>query len=239
MSTWFTDRVDARAMLARRLAAKGEAFLREHYLQPADLEVIAAQGEAAKQADREQQVQLAELAQARTEGRDRAADLSAREGVLSALLPAVIGDLSATTPSEAGFLAKLSFARYRTRVGEVPVEPANETERETVRRIERVARGDRRTRAQGLAALCTTLVEREPISAALRARGMDAAFLEALRADAEAVAEVGSNKVVSVEATARESAAVRAQSARWSAVKHLVRRACASDPELARLLSAC
>lgn len=239
MTTWFTDRVDARAVLARRLAAKGEAFLRQHYLHPADLEVIATQGEAAKEADREQQVQLAEGAQARTEGRDRAAELRVREATLSALLPAVISDLSATRPSEAGFLAKLSFARYRTRVRDVAVEPPSDAETEVVRRVERVERADRRTRAAGLAALCATLREREAIVDALQARGMEPADLEGLRADAETVAQTGSNKMAPSEATARESAAVRAQNAKWSAVKHLVRRACAGDPDLARLLSSC
>lgn len=239
MTAWFTEQVEARTALALALVAKGEGFLQAHYLQRADLDVIVAEGEAAKEADREQQAQLAVAAQARAEGRDRAAELRERERGLSALLAAVIGDLSATSPNEAGFLAKLSFARYRTRVREVPVEPATDAESEVVRRVERVERADRRTRAEGLAALCATLREREPIVEALRARGMQPAELEALGAEAAAVARQGSNQMAPVEATAREAAAVRAQQAKWSAVKHLIRRACAGHPELARLFAAC
>ena len=239
MTLWFTERVEARARLARALLARGEPYLREFYLRPEDVAVIATEGETAKQADREQQVQLAEAAQARVEGRDLAASVDKRDGVRSAVLPAVVADLLATNPSEAGVLAKLSFARYRVRVSEEPGEPATDAERELVRRVERGERSERRARAQGLAALCATLAERPVIMGALHARGMEPAFLESLRADAEAVALLGSNRSTAAEATARESAAVRAQSAKWSAVKHLVRRACAPDQELSRLLSAC
>ena len=239
MSVCYTERVAARARLARALGAKDEAYLRERFLRPDELAEIARLGQEAKQADREQQVQKAEGAQARTESRDLAADVGRREGMLSALLPAIVADLVATSPTEAGIVAKLSFARFRTRVSEVAVEPVNDAEQEMVRRVQRVERSDRRTRAEGLAALCTTLLEREPALTALRARGMEATFLERLRADAEAVAREGSNRLAAADATAREAAAVRAQNAKWSALKHLIRRACASDPDLARQLSEC
>ena len=117
MTTWFTDRVEARAVLARRLAAKGEAFLRQHYLHPADLEVIATQGEAAKEADREQQVQLAEGAQARAAGRDRAAEVREREAALSAMRRDI--DAAAVT------VADVDEARNRVRPSLDPAQVAD------------------------------------------------------------------------------------------------------------------
>ena len=238
-SDYFTPRVDARTSLARVLSERGPDFLRAHRLTAEDLEAIITHGEAARVADRQQQEQLAEVAVARAGRKVSAVQLAHREDELAALLPAVIDDLVATNAEEAGFLAKLSFARYRTRVHSVRPQPMSDEDVATIETIQRVERSDIPTRAKGLSALCTTLRGRAPIVHALAARGLDAAQLEALAGDAEQVASHGRNQLRPVEATEREAAAVAAQRAKWSAIKKLVRRACASDRDLAALFADC
>ncbi|AKF09384.1 hypothetical protein [Sandaracinus amylolyticus] len=240
VADWYTPRIAKRAELARALKARGSAWLRGARLTEADLDEIIRHGDEAKAADREQQAQLAEHHVERAGRARSAADVTEREDDLAATLPAVAHDLQVAGHGEdATFLAKLSFARYRMRTHDVPVEPTSESEATTIRKIERVERSDVPTRAEGLAALCETLASRPRIVRALAARGLDASALRALGEDATEVAASGRNSPRAAEATAREAAAVHAQKVKWSALRALIRRACRDDRDLAALLADC
>lgn len=241
IADWFTPTVKARADLGAALEAKGVPWLKARSLKLADVQTLVTKGREAQAADREQKAQLAEQAAERKGRSVDASEVSEREVVLSAVLPAVIDDLSkAGQLDEARWLAALSFARYRIRVTTVPVDPTSASDAET-KKVERVEKSDLATRADGLAALCEALrkPERAVIQAELAERGFDAAALEALEADAAAVAEQGRNTPRPVEATAREAEAVRAQRAKWSAVRRLVKRAVAGDKDLEALFAKC
>lgn len=203
-------RVQARTDLASALQAKGAAWLRERQLKLSDVQVLIESGTAARQADREQQEQLAEHAVQRKERSVNASEVSEREDVLAATLPAVIDDLERAGQREpALFLARLSFARYRTKVLSTPVDPGAPLPDE-VKKVERVEKSDLATRADGLAALCAALRKpgREAIIAELTERGIDGAALEQLESDATAVASQGRNYHRPIEATTREQEAV-------------------------------
>lgn len=246
---WYTPRVGARTELGEALEKMGEAWLRERQLKLKDVRALVTSGKAAHQADREQQEQLAEQAAGRKGRSVNAAEVTEREDMLSATLPAVIDDLMEAGLVElARFLARLSFARYRVKVlstpvdADAPVDAAVDAEIESeVKKVERVERSDLATRADGLAALCAALrkPKREPIVAELTERGIDAAALEQLEADATTVAEQGRNTPRPVEATAREREAVLQQRRKWSAIRKLVQRAVKGDAELERLYRAC
>jgi hypothetical protein len=242
---WYTPRVGARTELAQALEAKGEPWLRARQLKLADVQKIVRSGTAARQADREQQEQLAEQAAGRKGRSVDAAEVTEREDMLAATLPAVIDDLMEAGLVElARFLARLSFARYRVRVLSTPVDPAAPPDAavdEEVKKVERVEKSDLATRADGLAALCAALRKpgREPIVAELTERGIDSAALEQLEADATAVALQGRNTPRPVEATAREREAVLQQRRKWSAIRKLVQRAVEGDAELERLYRPC
>lgn len=242
---WYTPRVGARTELGEALEAKGEVWLRERHLKLSDVRALVTSGRAAHQADREQQEQLAEQAAGRKGRSVNAAEVTEREDMLSATLPAVIDDLMEAGLVElARFLARLSFARYRIKVLSTPVDadaPADAEVESEVKKVERVERSDLATRADGLAALCAALrkPKREPIVAELTERGIDAAALEQLEADATTVAEQGRNTPRPVEATAREREAVLQQRRKWSAIRKLVQRAVKGDAELERLYRAC
>jgi hypothetical protein len=206
------------------------------------VQALARDAAAAKEADREQREELAENATDRKAKSESAASLSEREGKLVAALPAVIGDLARGGNEKlATFLAKLSFARYRVRVVDVdPASPAPDEGAE-LKAVERVERADIATRASGLAALCKALRKpgREPIVAELSERGIDAAALDDLSIDAEAVAAQGRNQARAAAATDRELAAVRLVKARWSELRRLLRRAVKGDKDLEVLYAAC
>lgn len=238
---WFTPRISARTALAKLLKAKGADWLRGHHLTVADLDVLITQGELAQAADREQQTQLAEAKVVRSGRAVTAAEVGEREDRLAAALPAVILDLrEGGRPDVASFLAMLTFARYRSRVTEVAsADPTAPDAAAVIKKVARVARTDIATRAAGLAALCQVFASRATLAAALAERGFGAEWLAALSADAEAIANKGPNVLVGVEATAREAAAVRAQRIKWSAVRRLVRHACAGDAPLLAALVAC
>lgn len=243
---WYTPTVGARTELGKALLAKGVEWLRERHLTVADIDTVVTSGMAAHQADREQQEQLAEQAAGRKGRSVNAAEVSAREGLLAATLPAVIDDLTQAGELDmARFLARLSFARYRIRVASTPVDrpPTGEgaVDDGEVRKVERVEKSDLATRADGLAALCAALRKpgRERIVAELTARGIDAAALEQLERDATEVATQGRNTPRPVEATAREREAVLRQRQKWSAIRRLVKRAVEGDSELERLYRAC
>lgn len=241
VADWYTPTVEARTNLCAALEAKGADWLKERYLKLKDVQDVVTWGRAAEQADREQKEQLAEAAAARAERAVNAAEVSEREAALAATLPAVIADLAEAGHRDlALFLAKLSFARYRMRVTTVPVSSDAPLDEET-KKVQRVPRSDIATRADGLAALCAALRKpgRDAIRAELAERGWDDAALADLEADAAAVAEQGRNTPRPVEATAREAEAVRQQRAKWSAIRHLVKRAVRGDRELEALYAKC
>jgi len=239
IADWFTDTVEARTEMGEALRAKGAEWLKTKRLKLADVEELVRQGVAAKLADQDQKVQLADQAVGRSGRSVDAKDVAEREAELAAVLAAAIGDLfKAGKVDDALFLAKLSFARYRTRVVAVPVDP-NAPPIEEAKKVERVQKTDNATRADGLAALCVVLRGRPAILAELTERGLDDAELTRLEEDAEAVAAHGRNTVRRVEATAREAEAVLAQRTKWSEVRRLVKRAVKGDPVLEEIYSRC
>jgi len=73
----------------------------------------------------------------------------------------------------------------------------------------------------------------------LAERGMNREALTALADDAEGMEQAGKNVLLPAEATAREKAAVKAQSVRWNAIRRMVALACAGDGALSQRLSEC
>jgi len=239
IADWYSPKVEARTLMGKALLGKGLDWLMSKRLLESDAQELVTQGEAAKQADIDQKVQLAEQAVTRTGRKVLAEDVTRGEGDLADVLPAIIGDLvRAGQHDEALFLAKLSFARYRIVVVSVPVDP-NAEPTEEMKKVERVQRSDLPTRARGLAALCSVILQRPPIVAALAARGFEEATLEKLGEDAEAIVVQGSNQMRRVEATEREAAAVLAQRTKWSEIRRLVKSAVQGDAELEEIFSRC
>jgi len=68
---------------------------------------------------------------------------------------------------------------------------------------------------------------------------MNREALTALADDAEGMEQAGKNVLLPAEATAREKAAVKAQSVRWNAIRRMVALACAGDGALSQRLSEC
>ena len=247
----YTVRVGARAALARELQQPARAARAQAAgLTGADLEVVAAQGEAAREADREQHEQLAQVGATRSGRALSAAEVRSREDALRARLPVVVHELEASDRALAAWLGQLSFARYRLRELALPVTAATPTASADpsaapvdadVKKVTRVEREDLVTRTDGLAAFCEAITkpEREPIVAKLTERGLDRNALVALGADADALARAGRNVTRGVEATAREATAAAAQQARWRVTRRMFAAACAGDPDLATLLASC
>lgn len=249
----YTSRVGNRAALAQLLKDKYLADATNTGLSAADLDVIITQGTIARDADREQHEQLAANSAARADHAASARGVFEREEELRARLPAIPGDLGAANQALADWLSHLTFARYRFRdVAAPPARPAapaspaapgapTAADVEEAKKVERVLRADMPTRLDGLAAFCAALLKpgREPIVAALAARGFDQAKLAALGADAEAAAKHGLNKLPAAEATARESDAVVAQRAKWSAVVRMIKAVARKHPDVASKLADC
>lgn len=233
----YTPRIGARAELAKALK-KHPTRIAEAGIKDDELDAVATAGDEAREADREQNVQLAESEVARKERSERDADLLRRGDALRDRLPAVIRSLERDGHSaDAKLLAALSFARFRMReVG--PIDPAL-AEDERVKKLTRVAREDRVTRLDGLANLVATILTRPAMVAELTSRGMDEAALEALRADADASARAGKNVQLAAAATERERAAVRTQTTLWSSLRRMIRKAVQGDPTLERLYAEC
>lgn len=239
----YTERVGARTQLAAALLAPDHAERRRAAgLKDADLEVVRDQGNAAKEADLAQAGQLAALTQNRSSRSVSADDVLARESKLKGLLPAVILDLESRTPSEAAWLSAVSVARYRIRTSDAPsAEATTDGTSADAKSVERVKREDKLARLQGAAKFARLLlgVGHEAIVTELAERGMSREALTALADDAESMEQAGKNVLLPAEATARESAAVKAQSVRWNAIRGMVRAACAGDGALSQRLSEC
>ena len=233
----YTPRIGARAELAKALKMH-PTRVAEAGIKESELEAVATAGDEAREADREQNVQLAENEVARNERSELDADLLRRGDALRDRLPAVIQSLERDGHSaDAKLLAALSFARFRMReVG--PIDPAL-AEDERVKKLSRVAREDRVTRLDGLANLVATILTRPATVAELTSRGMDEAALEALRADADTSARAGKNVQRAAAATERERAAVKTQTTLWSSLRRMIRKAVQGDPTLERLYAQC
>lgn len=233
----YNSKVANRTKLARALKAKVERALAEGILEE-HLDGLVTEGEAAHEADREQQIQLAEGLTLRAERAELLSSIFEREDKLRARLPAVIFSLNeAGNATDARFLTALSFARFRMRG--IPVVDPNMAEDPAVKIIERVPREDRLTRLHGLANLSKTLLGREAIVAELARRGIDEVALTQLQTDAQGMWEAGKNLSSKVEATQREYNAVERQQSLWSANRRMIRRAIKGDHELESLYAMC
>lgn len=244
MPDQWTPRVTARAELATLLKTKFPDRATGAGLTPADLDTLIDQGKVARDADVLQKEQLAEMGADRTARKVDAEQLFSREDELRDRLPAVIGDVTKAGRKDlADFLGNLSFARYRFRdLAPPPAPPATSGEPPPpappqdpdVAKVARVEREDIPTRLSGLAAFCVALARpgREPIVAALGARGLAADALTKLGDDAETLRKLGRNALRATEATATEAAAAGAQRAKWNEVRRMVRKAVRGEPTL-------
>lgn len=240
----YTERVGARAQLAAALlAAEHTERRRAAGLKDSDLELVRDQGNAAREADLAQAEQLATLTQTRSSRSVSANDVLAREDKLKAILPAVILDLQSSNPSEAAWLSAVSVARYRIRNTEVAAPDGAPTDAAAAdaRSVERVEREDKPARLQGAAKFARLILGagHEAIVNELAERGMSREALTALAEDAGSMEQAGKNVLLPAEATAREKAAVKAQSVRWNAIRRMVAAACAGDGALSQRLSEC
>lgn len=237
----YSERVGARAQLAEALLAEAHAARRRAAgLKDSDLAAVRDQGNAAREADLAQAEQLAQLSQVRSNRSVSADDVLAREAKLKTLLPAVILDLRASHPAEASWLSRVSVARYRIRASEgASDEAASETAEQDAKSVERVKREDKLARLAGAAKFARLVLGHGPIVGELAERGMNRDALTALAEDAEAMERAGKNVQLPAEATARESAAVKAQSERWNSIRRMVAAACAGDAALAQRFSEC
>jgi len=239
----WTEKVDARTRLATELKTRAETTPLVR-LKMRDLDALIAHGLAARQADREQQAQLAE---ASVLHRGRAAEaraVAAHDRTLRDVIPAVVADLNEARQSAASqLLQRVSFARFRLR-GLEPADdapPPTAEEADALRGIERVERKDSASIARSVSGFCGFLLEpgREVLADAFAARDLPRAELEAMAADADALLALGRNRLQAAEATQREHDAVAAQQRVWTAVRRLVRAAVADDPRLSQLFAAC
>lgn len=240
----YNDKVKARTTIAEALQTTYRGIAAQVGLLDDDLAVIVTEGRNAAQADADQQAQRAEQS---ADISLRAADIAEvlqRETALRALVPAVVGDLERAGASRVALvLQRMSYERFRVRelLPSKDAPPPTDEEVAEIRRFARVPREDHVTRLEGLAAWIDGMRApgREPIAEALARRGLPAADLEALATLARTLAAQGRNVRQSVEATAREAAAVEAQRSRWNSVRRLVRLAATKDEKLAALLAAC
>ena len=238
MSHW-TPKVDARVRLAKAL--KGNQHKR---IKVTDLDALIQFGEAAKAADQDQRVQLATSSVAVTERSMEASNVVARETELRDVTPAIIADLEAAgRTSDALFLKRLTFARFRQRelAADAGDGAVSEADASAVKAVERVAREDHVSRANGLAAFVATLLSpgREAIAASFAERDVASSELEAIRSAALAVASAGANRLAAAEATERESKAVDAQQKVWSSIRRLLRQAVKEDVTLSQIYAEC
>lgn len=233
----YTPRVGARAELAKALKTKLSRATAVG-IKESDLDIIAVEGDKAREADREQNAQLAESQVSVTERSEREASILERGLHLRDMLPAVIYSLEAAGhTTDAKYLGALTFARFRLR--DVPPPDPSLADDPAVKKVQRVEREDKQTRLAGLANFVATILTRPNIVAEYASRGIDQPWLESLRAEAEAAARAGRNRLLASEATAREAEAVRKQKAVWNANRRLIRRAVQGDPELERLFAEC
>lgn len=237
----YTPRVGARAELATAIKRDQMDAARAAGLTEEDLDVIATQGNAARDADRQQNDELALLAAERSGRKLDAREIFEREEQLKARLPAVVAKVAADDPALGRWLSTLSFARYRVRTLPKSAGVDAAADAPEIKAVERVAREDIPTRLAALASFCNAIVQptRDAIIVELAARGRDRAWVETLRDDADALARQGRNAARGADATAREYDAVRAQSARWRMVRAMIRTAVSGSPELKAKLSEC
>jgi hypothetical protein len=240
MPNW-TPRVAAQKDLAVALLAKLERA-RAAGLREEDLRVLADQGAIAEAADRQQVEELTTHRVPMGARREQLGELAEEERRLRDVVTAVVDDLEATEPALAQFLARLSFARFRVRELKDAGAAATDDgagENAEVRSVTLVEREDRLSRTMALGRFCHALLQpgREAIVAAFDARGMT--DLAGLAARAEALAAEGPNVMRAAASTAREAAAVAAQTKKWKAVRRLVRRAVEGDPDLQPKLALC
>lgn len=259
MDQW-TPRVTARAELAELLLGPHLARAEAAGLSAGELGRLSQHGRAAIEANRRQQEQLAEAAAQRTERALSAQDLYAREDALRDRLAAVAGDLADSgLPAERAlgqWLTDLSFARYRMRMAQPAPSPeaqaavtgaaggatgGGDASSSELRSVMRVERADVVTRLNGLAAFCAALLRpgRERLVELFAARGLSADALQTMQADAQALADLGRNVRLPVEATAAEAEAAGAQRKLWKRLRRMLRKASAGVPELQRKLAEC
>lgn len=245
MTAQWTLRTDRRTALAEQLLNAPDR-MRAAGLLARDLQIIVDNGQAARAADREQKAQLAEVATTRAGRKAQAAAVREREDWLRARLPLVVDDLRTAGESAlADWLTLLSVKRYRyrelVRQAEATESAASEATRAEAQRVERIERTDLLSRLSGLVAFCEVILApgREPVVAALAARGFDRAALEALSEEADALVQAGNNQLVAAEATEREARHAAAQTAQWAKCRRAIRTAVEGDPTLERLLAGC
>ncbi len=233
----YTTRVGARAELAKALKTKLERA-QQAGLTEDDLDEIAKAGDDAREADREQTI---ELTASETERTDRGASTDAiieRGDALRTRVPAAIRSLTKNGQgSDANFLAALSVARFRLR-GLPEVDPALAAD-PNVKKVERVEREDKINVLEGLAKLAAILVTREHIVAELGRRGFDKDALTKLSSDADSAARAGKNLKRAAAATEREREAVERQKEAWNVSWRMIRKAVQGDEHLEKLYSQC
>lgn len=243
MTDNWTPRVDSRVKLADTLLSSHLQRIQAAGLLASDLEEIRDQGLACRQADREQKAELAELLTRQSERRETDSVTFAREDELRDRLPLVARDLErAGNKAQARWLGHVTFARYRLReVTPPPGDALSDAEKAELDKYVRVERADVFSRMNGLDALCEALLapERAPIVAALNARGFGTEALTAVKNAAAAIAAAGPNHLAAASATQRETAAATAQRKAWSEARRAIRKACAGDDKLERLLASC
>lgn len=238
----YTSRVGARAEIAAAIKDNHLDAARSAGLTEEDLDILITQGRIAKEADREQQEELAAIQAQRSNRKLEAADIFRREEQLKARLPAVAWRLNNDDPALARWLSALSFARYRMRdLPKAKSGDSSDAEAPEVRKVIRVTREDIPTRLEALASFCTAILQpgRDAIVVELSARALDRAWLEALRDDADALARQGRNVGHGAAATAREVEAVKAQRARWLMVRRMIRDVAQTVPALKVKLAEC
>lgn len=237
----YTSRNGARAELARMIKENHMPLATQAGITVVELDVIITEGDAGKEADRQQQVQLATLAAERSGRKDDAADIFEREESLRDRMPMVVASLMREHPQQARWLSALSFSRYRMR--ELPATPEELAADPAIKKVARVERADIPARLDGLANFCASLLEegREPIIAELETRAMPRAEVERLQTDAAEMAKLGRNLPAAAEATAREAAAIEAQNAIWAITRKALRKVVkrANVPALTAKLAEC
>ncbi len=238
----WTPKTEARGQLAARLKTRATTAPIPG-LKLRDLDALIAHGTTARDADREQQAELARARVARSTRAEDASKLRAFDRSLREVAPAVVTDLEAEGHTEdAALLRRVSFARFRQRELQPPggsEAPADEDP--LLRAVTLVARDDNASFARGLASYCDFLLRpgHERLADAFAERDVARSALADAQRQAEALSAVGSNQLAASSATQREHDAVAAQQQVWSAVRRLVRRAVEGDPELSQLYARC
>ena len=192
----WTPRVDARSALAEALLEMPDAKLQEFGLLRGDLGGLRDAGYGCKAADRGQKEDFATSRSKVTGRKEDTVEIDAREDGLRDRLPLVVADLKAANNIEHGrWLGNLSFSRLRLRELTPPPSSAapSESERDDMKKVERVERGDMVSRFNGLDAFCQALLKpgREAIVDRMAVRGLDRQALEKLSADAAEQVKLG------------------------------------------------